>query len=164
MTSNYGAVALLEPPPPSLDPAQPGSAQERPTRVLLVEDDPDAAVLAMSSLCDDHSEPFSVEWVSTLWKAMKRLEEPGVDVILLDLGLPELTGYRSFRAIEAAAAHTVPVVMLTADDRMDTRRMILEFGASDYLLKGYVTSPQLRTSLRRAAELGWPKREPRLYS
>ena len=112
----------------------------------------------LSSLVADRQDPFDVEWVSSLWEAMLRLEEPGIDVILLDLGLPELTGYRSFRAIEAAAAHLIPVVVLTADERADVRRFILEFGACDYLVKGYTKPDQLRAALRRAAQKGWPTR------
>jgi CheY-like chemotaxis protein len=50
---------------------------------------------------------------------------------MLDLGLPELNGYRSFRAIDAATNCKVPVVILTADDRSVSRDLTVGFGASD---------------------------------
>jgi len=123
----------------------------RPIQVLLVEDDPDAAELVRIRLTEDVEDPFRVEWTQNLIDAMNRLAEPGIDVILLDLGLPELTGYRSYRAIEAAAGHRVPVVIFTSDDRDNIRQLILEFGAADYLLKGNCSPARLRRALRVAA-------------
>jgi CheY-like chemotaxis protein len=82
----------------------------------LVEDNPEAAWLVQSSLEDHEGETFRVEWTSNLLEAMTRLASPGVEVILLDLGMPELDGYRSFRAIETATRGKVPIVILTADD------------------------------------------------
>jgi DNA-binding response OmpR family regulator len=123
----------------------------------LVEDDAEAAELVQIGLSEDSTDPFRVEWSQNLISAMNRLVDPGVDVILLDLGLPELTGYRTYRAIEAAADHRVPVVILTSDERVNIRQVTLEFGASDYLLKGQSTPGQLRRSLRNAVHRGWPK-------
>ena len=54
---------------------------------------------------------------SNLLEAMYRLEQTGIDVVLLDLGMPELNGYKSYRAIESVAGRPLPVVILTADDR-----------------------------------------------
>jgi len=82
----------------------PSQGMARPIQVLLVEDDPDAAELVRMTL-EDCVDPFRVEWCRGLIEALRRLLEPGIDVILLDLGLPELRGHRSYCAIETAIDH-----------------------------------------------------------
>ena len=154
MESYCATATAAEPTAIERSQAMPATRAGRPIRVLLVEDDPDAAKLAELFLMEDASDPFHVEWSSTLVQAINRLELPGIDVILLDLGMPELTGYRSYRAIEAATSHTVPVVVFSADRRTNIREAILTFGASDYLLKGFVAPEQLRYSLRQAVVRG----------
>jgi len=134
--------------PHDLDPKQPAPAA-RPIHVLLVEDDPDAAALVRLGL-EDSSSPFRVEWSPNLLGAKSRLTKPGVDAVLLDLGLPELKGSLSYRAIEAAADQQTPVVILTSDDRPNVRRLTMAWGASDFLVKGQSTPSQLKTALYKA--------------
>ena len=93
------------------------TAAEWPIQVLLVEDNMEAAWLVQMCLEGVSAEQFRVEWSQNLLEAMTRLAQPGIEVVLLDLGLPELNGYRSFRAIDAAAGGKLPVVILTSDDR-----------------------------------------------
>lgn len=157
MEQTCAAAVLSELTPISQVP-QRGAGVARPIHVLLVEDDPEAAELVEIGLSEDRADPFRVEWCSNLVAAMNRLTEPGIDVVLLDLGLPELTGYRSYRAIEAAADHKVPVVILTSDERDNIRQVTMEFGAADYLLKGRSSNSELRYSLRKAVSDGWMRR------
>jgi DNA-binding response OmpR family regulator len=119
--------------------------------VLHVEDDPETAWLTQEWITadDDHGQ-FCIEWIQTLSAAMKRLREPGVDVILLDLGLPELVGYRSFRAVDAAADSKIPIVILSSDERRVSREFTVGLGASDFLVKQKVSPVQLRQALRTA--------------
>lgn len=123
-----------------------------PINVLLVEDDPDAAELVKLSLLGSINDPFHVEWSQNLLESMKRLSEPGIDVVLLDLGLPELNGYKSYRVIEFAAGGSVPVVILTSDDRAITRELTLGFGAAGYFIKGEDSADSLRQALRDAVQ------------
>ena len=81
---------------------------------------------------------------------MTRLSEPGIDVVLLDLGLPELKGYKSYRAIGIASADKIPVMILTSDERALTKDLTLGFGAAGYLLKGKTPPADLRQALRDA--------------
>lgn len=130
------------------------TAIDWPTRVLLVEDNVEAAWLVQSSLEWTGEDRFHIEWARDLKEAVNRLADPGIEVILLDLGLPELNGYRSFLAVEVAAGRRIPVVILTSDDSDDSRDRVLRCGASDYLLKGRITPVQLRQTLRDAIRIG----------
>ncbi len=133
------------------------TAQAWPVQVLLVEDSEEAAYLVQECLQGPAGDRFRVEWTQTVLEAMARLALPGVEVVLLDLGLPELNGYRSFRAIDAAANCKVPVVILTSDDRSLSRDLTVGCGASDYLIKDRISPEQLRESLLAAIRQGRPQ-------
>ena len=117
---------------------------------LHVEDDPETAWLTKIWLTEQEDERFRVEWTQTIEAAMTRLQRPGIDVILLDLGLPELTGYRSLRAVDAAADSKIPIVILTSDDRPVSRDFTLGIGACSFLVKNRVSPAELREALRSA--------------
>lgn len=121
-----------------------------PIRVFLIEDDPEAADLTRAYLTEDGGDPFLAEWSPNLLEALNRLGKTGIDVVLLDLGMPELDGYKSYRAVKYVAGNALPIVILTADDRAISREMTLEFGASDYLVKHQITPAGLRQALRNA--------------
>ncbi len=141
---------------------EPATAVGRPIQVLLVEDSAEAAELVQVYLSDDQANPFRVEWACNLVEAMSRLAQPGLDVVLLDLGLPELSSYKSYRAIDAAAGPQVPVVILTSDDRSVSRDLTLGFGASDYLLKNESSPARLKQALRNAVTHPRPARSAAL--
>lgn len=136
-----------------------------PIEVLLVEDDADAAALAQVHLAGDPGAAFRVEWTPGIVEAMIRLADPGIDVILLDLGLHEFTGIMSYRAIEIAARRRLPVVVFTSDDSVTSRELTLALGATDYLLKHETSPLRLRQALHSAIRRGRPGRggtEPRV--
>lgn len=91
----------------SLDPRP----TEGPIRVLVVEDDAEAAEAVRLTLTAAGENAFAVERCANLVEAMERLSRPGVDVVLLDPGLPELSGFKSHRALDYAAGRAVPVVI-----------------------------------------------------
>jgi two-component system response regulator QseB len=123
---------------------------EEPVRVLLIEDDAEAATLACGYLTEQRDDRFQVEWIHDLLDAMFRLQHGGVDVVLLDLGLPGIDGDRSFRAIHGMTEGKIPIVILTADDRPGSREQILASGAAGYLTKQEVSGLELRLALRGA--------------
>jgi DNA-binding response OmpR family regulator len=133
---------------------QTGIAVDWPIQVLLVEDNSEAAWLVQTCLMGSEGEQFRVEWSQNLLQAMTRLAQPGIEIVLLDLGLPELNGYRSFRAIDAAADGKVPIVILTSDTRSASKDLTVGFGASDYLIKDGISPLQLRQSLLAAIQQG----------
>ncbi|MEZ5401947.1 MAG: response regulator [Bryobacteraceae bacterium] len=123
---------------------------DRPIHVLLIEDNPEQAEWTAMALNDGAAgERFDVEWVSSLLAGMSRLRDRGCDVVLLDLGLPELDGHGSHTAIRIADSK-VPVVILTSDQDPGTRRLIMEGGACEYLLKPETDAGALRLAVTRA--------------
>ena len=82
-------------------------------------------------------------------QALEILEStPGIDLVLLDIMMPEMDGYETTRAIRASDRfRDLPIVALTAKAMRDDRRKCLEVGASDYLAKP-VASDQLESILR----------------
>ena len=123
---------------------------DSPIQVLLVEDNTDAAWSYIFSLTGDGGTRFHLEWAPNLSEAMTRLAEPGIEVVLLDLGLPEMSGYKSFLAVDAATEGKIPVVILTSDESRDSRDRTLGYGASAYLIKDTVSPARLRGALLKA--------------
>src|SRR5438093_1545773 len=75
----------------------------RPTRVLLVEDNPEEAQLLEEVLSQVATADFELEHVTTLQHAIDRLDrERAIDVVLLDLGLPDADGLDALRRIHGA--------------------------------------------------------------
>ena len=113
---------------PSQLSASPRNAQ---IHVLLIEDNLEQADLVQITLAEA-GDQFQVEWVPNLVAAINLLAQPGIDVTVLDLGMPELLGPKSHRAIRLTAPE-VPVVILTADDHVDSKDLTLAAGAEEYL-------------------------------
>jgi len=143
--------------PPGSEIAQPLAIREteiracEPLRILLVEDTREGADLVRVFLAGHPEDLFHIEWISDLVDAMFRLQHDGIDVVLLDLGLPEIDGDRSFLAIKGMTEGRIPIVILTADDRRSSKDLILASGAAEYLTKQNISALELRGALRRAA-------------
>ena len=117
--------------------------------VLLVEDHPGDARLIREALAEGQTTRFEIERVDRLASALERLAKEGIDVVLLDLSLPDSQGFDTFVKVHA---HTprVPIVVLSGlDDEMMAMRAVQE-GAQDYLVKGQVDSNVLVRALRYA--------------
>lgn len=124
----------------------------RPIQILLVEDNPGDARLLREWLAEGAGvEPFEANDVGTLAAALERLERGGVDLVLLDLSLPDAQGLETVqRAIEAAPK--VPMVVLTGLDDEALAISAVQHGAQDYLIKGRLGPPLLWRALRYAME------------
>jgi DNA-binding response OmpR family regulator len=102
-------------------------------RVLLVEDDDRVAGALSVNLTRQHME---VDRVGTAQRALERLRTgAGHDVVLLDLGLPDLDGLALCRRIRELC--DVPVIMVTARTDMASRLQGLHVGADDYVTKPF---------------------------
>lgn len=98
-------------------------------RVLLVEDDDAIAEPLAQGLA---REGFAVERVAT---GAAALQAPPADLVLLDLGLPDVDGYEICRRMRASS--DVPLIVITARGEEINRVIGLELGADDYLVKPF---------------------------
>ncbi len=122
-----------------------------PTTVLLIEDDPADARLIQESLADTAGGTFRVEWVTQLSAALERLGGAEVEVILLDLTLPDVQGLEAYEQILQAAPNALILVLSGATDEEVARQAVLR-GAHDYLAKGHIDAHWLPRALRYVIE------------
>ena len=123
----------------------------RPTRVLLVEDNPGDARLIREMLAGAEAQNFSVEWVSRLADGLEKLRQGQIDVVLLDLGLPDSQGLDTLiKAYEQAPQ--VPFVVLTGLADETLALTALRQGAQDYLFKDETHPNLLLRAIRYATE------------
>src|SRR5450432_77835 len=137
-----------------------GPGMGSPIRVLLVEDDPDAATLTRILVTQKQDEMFWVEWKNSILNAVSRLAEPGVDVVLLDLGMPELGVDETLPAIVSVVGKTIPIVIFTADDSAVSQEVASLQGAVNYLIKQRTSSVELRRALYEAVVPGMNSTAP----
>ena len=118
-----------------------------PITVLLVEDNPGDARLILELLGEVQTQAFDLERVERLDDALTRLSRTGVDVVLLDLGLPDSQGLETFMRARRGAPDE-PIVVISG---LDDERLALEAvrsGAQDYLVKGRIEGHLLARVLR----------------
>jgi diguanylate cyclase (GGDEF)-like protein/PAS domain S-box-containing protein len=118
--------------------------------VLLIEDNPGDARLLREMLRDDASDT-ELTHVKCMSDAEVHLEYPIIDVILLDLGLPDAQGLGAVRRAHAAAPR-IPLVVITGLDDDTMAVQALQEGAQDYLVKGRIDTRGLQRALRYAIE------------
>jgi two-component system response regulator QseB len=102
-------------------------------RLLLIEDDPMIGAGAQKGLRQDG---FSVDWVRDGDQALAALAANPFDVVLLDLGLPRTSGEQVLKAIRRSG-NDVPVLIITARDKVRDRIAGLDSGADDYIVKPF---------------------------
>jgi two-component system OmpR family response regulator len=101
--------------------------------LLLVEDDPRLGDLVARLL---GGERHLVERAATGSEALAMADAPGIDAIVLDVGLPDVSGLEVARRIRQRGSQ-VPILMLTARDAVADRVAGLDSGADDYLTKPF---------------------------
>jgi len=121
-------------------------------RIVLIEDDVDIRRLVAGALAADGHDVESAErGLSGLELAVKG----GADLVIMDLGLPDVDGTELLRMIRAVSQ--VPVVVITARGADDVVVATLDAGADDYLVKPFSVAQleaRVRAVLRRKAEDG----------
>lgn len=113
--------------------------RETPIKVLLVEDDPHDAALIRETLTEVTATPIDVHWVDRLESGLRSLAINAVDVVLLDLSLPDSEGLATLVRTCARVPH-VPVIVLTNPEDEALAVKAVREGAQDYLLKGQIDS------------------------
>ncbi len=116
------------------------------TKVLLIEDNPGDAELVSILLGESKSNKFCLETRERLDAGLQRLKGGGVDVVLLDLSLPDSCGIKTFEQVRAAAP-SLPVVVLSGLDDQRVAMRAVEIGAQDYLVKGGIDGNSLARAM-----------------
>jgi signal transduction histidine kinase len=119
--------------------------------LLIVEDNPGDARLLREMLRENGACTAELKVAATVGEAERFLTEHVVDIILLDLGLPDAQGLAAVRRTRIAAPG-IPLVVLTGMDDEELAAQSLQEGAQDYLIKGQIESRGLLRALRYAAE------------
>jgi len=122
-----------------------------PIRVLLVEDNPGDARLIREMLSEAGGASFQPECVDRLAAGIERVTSGGLDVVLLDLSLPDSSGLDTLHRMHAAAPE-VPILVLTGYDDETVGVKAVQEGAQDYLVKGLVEGDLLVRAIRYAIE------------
>src|SRR2546428_7082659 len=120
-----------------------------PAQVLLVEDDSHLEEMLIAALVEDN---IVVTGVKTGLEALRAVPQSRFDLILLDLGLPEMDGFEVLRQLnQAPPDRQVPVIVLTAWHATKDKLRSFELGAVDYITKPFELvelRARVRASLR----------------
>ena len=120
-------------------------------RILLVEDNAGDARLLREMLNDQQSVEIELKHVGRLRDLDPYLRDNAVDVILLDLGLPDAQGLEAVRRTRLAAPDVALIVITGLDDE-EIAVQALKEGAQDYIAKGNIDTRGLMRALRNAFE------------
>lgn len=102
-------------------------------RILLVEDDIPLAEGLKQSL---KREKYVIDWVQTGKDALNSAHPEDTEMVILDLGLPDMDGLKVLQSLKDKMAE-LPVLILTARDGIESKVTGLDLGAEDYLAKPF---------------------------
>ncbi len=119
-------------------------------KILLVEDSKISAMIT-TSLINSFDDKYRIEVVNTLHKAINKLSNEQFDIILLDLTLPDSSGYETFQSISDKALD-IPIIILSGSNDEKVVLKAIENGAQDYLFKEELAKSSLRRSILYAME------------
>jgi len=117
--------------------------------VLLIEDNPGDAELVKAALANEGDAAFQVCCTEALLPGLDRLARGDIDLVLLDLSLPDSHGLDGLNAVRTHAP-SIPVVLLTGWDSESLALRAMQSGAQDYLVKGTLQGPALARILQHA--------------
>jgi CheY-like chemotaxis protein len=122
-----------------------------PLRILIVEDNPADADFIHELLPQTGPLNFQIGSVTRLSKALARLGSKDIDLVLLDLGLPDSQGLQTFHTLRKAVPD-IPVIVLTGNNDQELAVAAVRDGAQDYLVKGRIDGDLLVRAARYALE------------
>ncbi len=124
---------------------------DRPTHVLLIEDDADDYALTKDYLSDIEDDTYELDWVRTYEAGLEAGQRNAHDVILVDYRLGERTGLDLVQELTKAGCKA-PVIFLTGQRDREIDRAAMRAGAYDYLIKSRIDSSTLERSIRYALD------------
>ena len=121
-----------------------------PKHILLVDDD---ELLVRSLAYTLEGVGYRTTMANSAWEGLSHIEQDPPDLILLDIGLPDMDGLSMLRRIQKD--HQTPVIFLTARRRELDEVLGLELGAEDYITKPFsedILLARIKTVLRRSEQ------------
>ena len=122
-----------------------------PIRILLVEDNAGDARLIREMFSTEKPGSYEITHLPRLGLALEHLNSAEIDIVLLDLSLPDGEGLDNVRRVHSLAPH-IPLVVITGRDDDNTVAEAMTVGAQDYLVKGQIETRALPRALRHAIE------------
>ena len=123
-----------------------------PPRVLLIDDELPIRKFVGSALANAH---YQLDEAGTAEQALQHASQSPPDLVILDLGLPDMDGQEVIRRLREWL--TAPIIVLSARDQDEQKILALDNGADDYLTKPFSTGEllaRMRAALRHAARSG----------
>jgi len=116
-------------------------------KVLIVTDDAADANILQESLERAKDGPFSVEWVRQLGDALTRLKQQGIDIVLVDLFLPDSAGIATFDVLFKVIP-PLPIMTIVSEKNEGLAIEAVQRGAQGFLTKGYFPNNLVPQALR----------------
>jgi PAS domain S-box-containing protein len=124
---------------------------EKSIKTLLIEDNPGDVRLIREMLKEDQAIRFDIVHKDRLSEGLHYLDENDVNVVILDLGLPDSIGLETFTQFYEKNIQ-LPIIVLTGNDDDQLALKAVQSGAQDYLVKGQITGQLLSRSIQYAIE------------
>ena len=105
----------------------------RPGKILIVDDDPEVRMATRDFLA---SKGYEVAVAEGGREALRMLDASPVDVVLLDVAMPDMDGMETLKRI-VASHPAMPVIMVTANADIEITSKVLQLGAPDYVPKPF---------------------------
>jgi two-component sensor histidine kinase/CheY-like chemotaxis protein len=121
------------------------------SNVLLIEDNLGDIVSIRTMISELSDGVFELKFAESLGEALTILENENFDVVLMDLGLPDSQGFRTFTQVHNQMPE-LPIIIITGLEDEDLGVSAVKEGAQDYLVKGQVDKKLLARSLKFAIE------------
>lgn len=118
-------------------------------KLLLVEDDEDDYFFFEDLLDDFQSIQFDLDWADTYDKGLQAVQRHQHDIYVFDFRLGSRTGLDLLEEV-VALGHRIPIILLTGQEDREIDLAAMTAGATDYLVKGTITSALLERSIRYA--------------
>ena len=123
----------------------------RPIKILLIEDSPEDQFLTNRMLEKARYTPFAISFADNLLTGIQYAVNGPIDIILLDLNLPDSSGVETYLKLKLQVPE-IPVVVLSGFEDEEMALKAVREGAQDYLIKDQIDSNLLVRSLRYAIE------------
>ncbi|HEY9677553.1 MAG TPA: response regulator [Drouetiella sp.] len=120
--------------------------------VLIIDHNQADARLLQELLAENESANFVTECIDNIQEGLRRITQGGLDVLLLDLTMPESQGIKTFQTVQTKINSTIPVVVLTGSNEHAVAMEAVKLGAQDYLAKCDLNANLLVRSLLYAIE------------